>query len=136
MENTSGTHEFAYHHEKRFSGMYAEWANALNTGKSDLLPGGEDGMKVADIARRATDAAIMNRRTKRCTAEERPCFQATRSGIVKSCGIARGSRHRHTPRKRKTAGNWETMALRAHGGRTRESFSDNRNKVEQRLRTK
>ena len=67
MENTSGTHEFAYHHEKSFSGMYAEWAEALNTGKSDLLPGGEDGMKVADIARRATDAAIMNRRTKRCS---------------------------------------------------------------------
>jgi predicted dehydrogenase len=72
MENTSGTHEFAYHHEKSFSGMYAEWANALLAGTSDLLPDGEDGMKVADIARRATDAAIMNRRTTRSTAEEMP----------------------------------------------------------------
>jgi len=72
MENRSGTHEFAFHHEKSFGGMYAEWANALSAGPSDLLPTGEDGMKVADIARRATDAAIMNRRTTRCTDEEMP----------------------------------------------------------------
>jgi len=61
MENISGTHDFPFHDVKSFEGMYAEWANALKTGHSELLTSAEDGMIVTDIARRATDTAISNR---------------------------------------------------------------------------
>ena len=62
MENTSGTTEFEFHHEKSFPGLYAEWAKALDTGQSEILPSGEDGMKAVDIARNATEAVIYRSR--------------------------------------------------------------------------
>ena len=62
MENMSGTHNFEFHDVKSFERMYAEWANALDTGHSDLLTSAEDGMRVVDIARRSTDMAIESRR--------------------------------------------------------------------------
>jgi len=62
LDNSSGTVNFEFHHEKSFSGMYAEWGKALETGTSSLLTCGEDGMRVVDIARRATDQAITDRR--------------------------------------------------------------------------
>ena len=41
--------------------MYAEWARALETGGSDLLTSAQEGMRVVEIAREATDAAIESR---------------------------------------------------------------------------
>jgi predicted dehydrogenase len=64
MENGSGSHAFEFHPEKSFTGMYAEWARALGAGRSDLLTSARDGMRVVDIARTATDAAILNRRSR------------------------------------------------------------------------
>jgi predicted dehydrogenase len=61
MENVQGSHEFEFHPEKSFAGMYAEWARALVTGSSDLLTSAQEGMRVVEIARQATDAAIENR---------------------------------------------------------------------------
>lgn len=62
MRNSSGTLLLEFHPEKDFEGMYKEWANALSTGVSDLLTTAEAGMKVTDIAREATNAAIRKRR--------------------------------------------------------------------------
>lgn len=61
MRNSSGTYELDFHPVKDFEGMYAEWAKALCTGGSDLLTTAEDGMKVIDIARKATNEAIRKR---------------------------------------------------------------------------
>jgi len=65
MEDGNGSHQFDFHHEKSFQGMYAEWARALVTGRSDLLASAEDGLRVADIARRITDELVRNRKTNR-----------------------------------------------------------------------
>lgn len=65
MENVAGSHEFEFQPEKSFSDMYAEWARALDSGRSDLLTSAEAGMRVVEIARKATDAAIANRSTRR-----------------------------------------------------------------------
>lgn len=62
MRNSSGTHLLEFHPEKDFDGMYVEWSNALRTGGSDLLTTAEAGMKVTDIAREATNAAIRKRK--------------------------------------------------------------------------
>lgn len=70
MENVSGTTELEFFPEKSFSGMYAEWANALTTGSSSLLTSAEEGMRVTDIARQATDSAIRNRRTTPAAARQ------------------------------------------------------------------
>ncbi len=61
LENSSGRQDFPYAPEKDFIGLYREWAAALHSGKSDLLTTAEEGVHVADLARRATDAAIAER---------------------------------------------------------------------------
>ena len=61
LSNSSGTYELDFHPEKNFKGMYAEWAKALHTGKSDLLTTAESGMKVTGIARETTNDAIRKR---------------------------------------------------------------------------
>ncbi len=61
VENTEGTEDLPYHDPKSFEGMYREWTNALHTGGSGLLTSAEEGMRVTDIARRATDEAIAKR---------------------------------------------------------------------------
>ncbi|MBC2603211.1 Gfo/Idh/MocA family protein [Puniceicoccus vermicola] len=61
MENGAGHHDFPWHPEKEFRGMYREWARALRSGKSDLLTSGEEGIRVADIARSATESVIRDR---------------------------------------------------------------------------
>jgi hypothetical protein len=61
MENASGRQDFPFAPEKDFAGLYREWASALHTGESDLLTTAEQGVHVADLARRATDAAIAGR---------------------------------------------------------------------------
>lgn len=62
MENRSGTVDFDFHEEKSFEGLYAEWSRALETGESALLTSAEDGMKVVDIARGATEEAMSERK--------------------------------------------------------------------------
>ncbi len=44
--------------------MYREFAKALETGKSNLLPTAKEGMTVVDIAQQATDQAIASRQPK------------------------------------------------------------------------
>lgn len=61
MENSSGRQDFPYSPEKDFVGLYREWAAALHSGRSDLLTTAEEGVRVADLARRATDAVIAGR---------------------------------------------------------------------------
>lgn len=61
LENDEGSQQFEFHHEKSFTGMYAEWARALETGGSELLATAEQGMRVVEIAREATNEAIANR---------------------------------------------------------------------------
>ena len=63
MENGTGRHEFAFFPEKSFPGMYAEWARVLGAEpeRSGLLTSAEDGMRVVEIARTATDDVIRNR---------------------------------------------------------------------------
>ena len=50
-----------FHEEKNFVGMYAEWAATLHGLGSDLLTGAEEGMRVTEIAREGTEAAIRAR---------------------------------------------------------------------------
>lgn len=64
MENISGRHDFKFDDVKSFHGMYEEWERSLTTGSSELLTSAEDGMIVTDIARRATEMAIKNRKSK------------------------------------------------------------------------
>ncbi len=61
MENSSGREDFLFVAEKDFAGLYREWAAALYSGKSDLLTTAEEGVHVADLARRATDEAMAAR---------------------------------------------------------------------------
>jgi predicted dehydrogenase len=64
LMNAAGTQAFDFHPEKSFIGMYAEWANALSTGRSDLLTCAEDGMRVVEIAQTATEEARRRRKTR------------------------------------------------------------------------
>jgi len=65
MENETGEHRFEFHGEKDFAGMYAEWARALHSGKSDLLTSAAAGMRVVEIAREATNQVIRDRPPQR-----------------------------------------------------------------------
>jgi|GEM_PF-3315711 len=65
MENETGEHRFEFHGEKDFTGMYAEWARALHSGKSDLLTSVAAGMRVVEIAREATHQVIRDRPAQR-----------------------------------------------------------------------
>jgi predicted dehydrogenase len=62
LSDQNGTSALDFQEEKSFSGMYREWAKALLTGRSDLLPGAAQGMRVTEIAREATDEAIRRRK--------------------------------------------------------------------------
>ncbi len=67
MENEQGSHEFPFHGEKNFAGMYAELARFLGTGESSLLPSAEDGLRATEIALEATREAILRRPTSSIT---------------------------------------------------------------------
>jgi predicted dehydrogenase len=62
LENGEGRQEFPFSPEKNFEAMYEEWAVALVSGESALLTNAEDGMRVVEIARQATDEVIAGRR--------------------------------------------------------------------------
>lgn len=61
LENTLGRLDFPFAPEKDFSGLYREWIAALHSGKSELLTTAEEGVRAAELARLATDAAIAGR---------------------------------------------------------------------------
>jgi predicted dehydrogenase len=61
LENVAGRNQFTFHDPKSFEGMYEEWARALFTGHSELLPLAEEGMRVVDIARSATEDVIRSK---------------------------------------------------------------------------
>jgi len=62
MENGEGRQEFPFAPEKNFELMYAEWGKALVSGESALLATAEEGLRVVDIARKATDDLIASGR--------------------------------------------------------------------------
>jgi len=62
MDNQTGHHEFDCGEEKNFLRLYQEWARALDGGGSTLLTSAEDGMRVVEIARDATNQAIAFRK--------------------------------------------------------------------------
>ncbi len=53
-----GTHRLPGASEKNFEGMYAAFAEALETGEAGALPTGWDGLRATQIARHATEAVI------------------------------------------------------------------------------
>jgi len=61
MENSAGSHAFEFHEEKDFVGLYREFARLLRTGHSDLLTSAEAGLKISDIAQKATEIAMKSR---------------------------------------------------------------------------
>ncbi len=64
VENESGPVTLDFHPVKSFTGLYAEWERALVSGKSDLLPTAEEGMRVIEIARQSTDQVIRDRQPR------------------------------------------------------------------------
>ncbi|MET0263245.1 MAG: Gfo/Idh/MocA family oxidoreductase [Rariglobus sp.] len=61
-ETAAGLQTYEFAPEKNFEGLYAEWSHALATGSSELLTTAEDGLRVVEIAREATDAVIAARK--------------------------------------------------------------------------
>lgn len=64
LSNGSEAKTMAFHHEKDFVGLYAEWAKVLHGQPSELLTTAEQGMRVTEIAREATNQAIAHRLAK------------------------------------------------------------------------
>ena len=61
LENGQGSHEYPFHREKNFAGMYAELARFLETGESSLLASAAEGLRAAEIALGATEQAMARR---------------------------------------------------------------------------
>jgi len=61
LRNSHGTQWLAWHPEKNFAGMYAEFAQALSTGQARNMPTARDGLLATRIARQATEEAIHDR---------------------------------------------------------------------------
>ena len=61
IANGNGVQAMEFHHEKDFVGLYAEWAKTLHRQPSDLLASAEQGLRVTEIAREATEQAIAKR---------------------------------------------------------------------------
>lgn len=61
LENATGSQAFDFHGEKDFARMYREWADFLHGKPSGLLPSADEGMRVIEIAREATNQAIRGR---------------------------------------------------------------------------
>ena len=61
VRNQHGTSFPGGSDEKNFAGMYAAFAHALETGERGDLPTGQDGLVATQIARRATEEAMLRR---------------------------------------------------------------------------
>ena len=69
LRNSHGTHWLAWHPEKNFAGMHAEFTHALSTGQLRDMPTAMDGLLATRIARLATEEAIRDRER---TSKEHP----------------------------------------------------------------
>ena len=61
VRNTQGTQRLDFAPVKNFDGMYAAFAKALDSGGSDELPSGEDGLAATKLARASTEHLITER---------------------------------------------------------------------------
>lgn len=61
VRSSQGTLRLPKPEGKNFHALYAAFAEALETGRRDLLPSGQEGRIATRIARQATDAAIAGR---------------------------------------------------------------------------
>lgn len=61
LMNAEGTQHFDCGHEKNFTRMYEEFAQALQTGNPGFMASARDGMEVVRIARTATEQAMADR---------------------------------------------------------------------------
>lgn len=61
LRNSHGTQWLAWHPEKNFAGMHAEFAHALSTGDFRDMPTANDGLLATRIARLATEEAMRDR---------------------------------------------------------------------------
>jgi predicted dehydrogenase len=68
----AGTTELPFAEEKNFTGLYAEFAKALKSGKPGLLTTAEQALEVTRIAREATNEAIKNRKTEKTVKTREP----------------------------------------------------------------
>jgi predicted dehydrogenase len=78
LRNSHGTQWLAWHPEKNFAGMHAEFLHFLNTGDPHNLPTAEDGLLATRIARSATELAIRDREL--CSAEHRSTLARATGG--------------------------------------------------------
>lgn len=69
IRNSHGTQFLPGADEKNFSGMYAEWREALESGNPGNLPTARDGLAVTRIARSATDSVIEQRHQRQHVAK-------------------------------------------------------------------
>lgn len=63
LRGKNGTDWRQWHHEKNFEGMHAAFAEAVQTGNLGMLATGRDGLIATQIARKATDDAILRRKS-------------------------------------------------------------------------
>lgn len=61
LRNSRGTQRLAWHPEKHFAGMYAEFSHVLSSGDLRNMPTANDGLMATRIARLATEEAILDR---------------------------------------------------------------------------
>lgn len=61
VRDSGGTRELAWHPEKNFAGLHAEFARALHTGEPGNMPTVADGLAATRIATAATEQAVRER---------------------------------------------------------------------------
>lgn len=64
VRNSQGTQQLPGASEKDFHGMYAAWRDALQAGSLGAFPSAREGLRLTQIARRATESALATRYRK------------------------------------------------------------------------
>ena len=77
LRNSKGTQWLAWHPEKNFWGMHAEFSHVLSTGQLRNMPTANDGLLATRIARIATEEAI---RDREFCSKDHPSTMARASG--------------------------------------------------------
>jgi len=62
MRNDKGVFQYEFSPEKNFAALYVHFRDALESGGSELLPTGHDGLVAAKISREAVDSLMASRR--------------------------------------------------------------------------
>lgn len=73
LRNSYGTQHLPWYPEKSFTGIYLEFAGALESGDPAEMPTAHDGLMASRVARNATEQAIRDR--------DRPSVRCPSSGI-------------------------------------------------------